>query len=405
MTQNETERYLSRALQLAHEAAGSVAPRPPVGAVIVKDGVIIGEGRTEPRPGLHAEVTAIHNAKSAGQATHGATMYCTLEPHAHQGVAPPCTEEILSAGIVRLVCPIEDPNPQVNGNGFRRLRSAGVEITTDASADIKEEVEDVVAGFAMLIAARRPRFTLKYAMSLDGKISTRTGESQWITGEEARAEAHRMRAASDAVVTGIGTVLADDPRLTARNADGSLTGRPRLRVVLDTHGRMPPNAALLNEPRDVLWVRGACTAPPADLGKHVEAVELPSTDGGIDIPALANLLGDRDCCDVLVEAGGKLAGAFAATGLVDRVAVFIGAMIIGGEQAQGPIGGMGFERLSDALALERIKVRQLGPDTFVTGRVIKPGNKAPSPLSGFTVPLETLNNPLLPSAPKMGDES
>lgn len=373
MTQNDTERYLSRALELAGEAAGGVSPRPPVGAVIVRDGRIVGEGQTEPRPGLHAEAVAI---RQAGEAARGATMFCTLEPHAHQGVAPPCTEEIISAGIARLVCPIEDPNPQVNGNGFRRLRSAGVEVITDASADIKEHAEEIVGGFAMLLAARRPRFTLKYAMSLDGKIATRGGESQWITGEEARAEAHRLRSASDAIVSGIGTVLADNPRLTARCADGSATGRPRLRVVLDTHGRMPPDAALLREPGDVLWVRGegAGRARMTEAGRQVELIELPAPDGRIDIPALARLLGERDCCDVLVEAGGQLAGAFAASGLVDRVAAFIGAVIIGGEQAPGPVGGAGFERLSDALKLERTRMKRLGPDTLITGRVFRPGD-------------------------------
>ncbi len=200
-------------------------------------------GQTEHRPGVHAEVAAI---KKAGKDARGATMYCTLEPHAHQGVAAPCTEEIISAGITRVVCPVEDPNPVVNGNGFRRrLRSAGVEIVTDASAELREHMEDLISGFAMLTAKGRPQFTLKYAMSLDGRIATSEGESQWITGEAARAEAHRLRRSSDVLITGVGTVLADNPRMTARNADGSSTGRPRLRAVLDTHGRMRQDAALL----------------------------------------------------------------------------------------------------------------------------------------------------------------
>ena len=371
MTQNDTERFLSRALQLASDAAGGVSPRPPVGAVIVKDGRIIGEGQTELRPGLHAEVAAI---RQAGEAARGATMYCTLEPHAHQGVAQPCTEEIISAGIARLICPIEDPNPQVNGSGFRRLRSAGVEVITDASDDVRHQVEELIAGFTTLITTGRPRITLKYAMSLDGKIATGTGESQWITGEEARAEAHRLRYTSDALVTGIGTVLADDPRLTARNPDDSPTGRPRLRVVLDSHGRMPPNAGLLKESGNVLWVRseGAGRTSVAEYGQQVEVIELPVTSRGFDIPELTRLLGDRGCCDVLVEAGGKLGGAFAASGLVDRVAAFIGSMIIGGESAPGPVEGEGSERLSDAFGLEHVKVKRFGQDTLIMGSVVRP---------------------------------
>jgi diaminohydroxyphosphoribosylaminopyrimidine deaminase/5-amino-6-(5-phosphoribosylamino)uracil reductase len=257
MIDTQIEKHLTRAIELARDAAGGVSPRPPVGAVIVsQSGAVIGEGQTEPRPGVHAEVAAI---KQAGKAARGATMYCTLEPHAHQGVAAPCTEEIIAAGITRVVCPIEDPNPVVNGNGFRRLRSAGVEVITETSADLREQMEEIISGFAMLTAHGRPQFTLKYAMSLDGRIATSEGESQWITGEAARAEAHRLRRASDALVTGIGTILADNPRLTARNSDGSATGRPRLRIVLDTHGRMRQDAALLKERGDILWVLGEGT--------------------------------------------------------------------------------------------------------------------------------------------------
>ena len=172
MNSSESERHLRSALALARSARGDVAPRPPVGAVIVKDGRVVGEGKTEPRPGLHAEVAAL---KAAGAAAVGATMYCTLEPHAHQGVAAPCTEEMIAAGITRLVCPIEDPNPAVNGNGFRRLRSAGVEVVTDAPEEIVRDATEVISGFTTLTLLGRPQFTLKYAMSLDGRIATSTG--------------------------------------------------------------------------------------------------------------------------------------------------------------------------------------------------------------------------------------
>lgn len=379
MTIPDIQKHLSRALKLAGEAAGGVSPRPPVGAVIVKDGEVIGEGQTEPRPGLHAEVAAIRDATRHGNDTHGATMYCTLEPHAHQGVAPPCTEEIIAAGITRVVCPIEDPNSQVNGNGFRRLRSAGIEVITDVpgmiSVEIREQAEDMISGFAVLMKTGRPQFTLKYAMSLDGKIATSTGDSQWITSDEARTEAHRLRHASDAVLTGIGTVLADNPRMTARNAEGSSTGRPLLRVILDTNGRMPQDAALLKEPGDVLWIRGDGNTAEVQAD-NVEVIDLPGANGGIDIAALSQVLGDRGCCNVLVESGGKLAGAFISAGLIDRVAAFIGPVIIGGDSASGPVGGSGFELLVDAPRLDSVKTTRFGPDTLITGRVIRPGDQA-----------------------------
>lgn len=366
MTQTETEKYLARALALAEEAAGGVSPRPPVGAVIVSNGDVVGEGMTEPRPGVHAEVAAI---RSAGERARGATLYCTLEPHAHQGVAPPCTEEIIATGISTLVCPIVDPNPQVNGNGFRRLRSAGIEVINDAPIEIRERAEEIVSGFKMLTLHGRPQFTLKYAMSLDGRIATSGGESQWITGEAARAEAHRLRRTSDAVLTGIGTVLADNPRMTARTADGSATGRPRLRIVLDTQRRMPADAALLNESGNVLWIVSEEAGQAHN--NNVETIALPSQDGHIELVALAKLLGDRGCCDVLVEAGGVLAGAFAEADLIDRVAAFIGPMIIGGEKAPGPVGGNGAERLADSLKLERVRQKAIGNDILVTGRVVR----------------------------------
>ena len=364
---DDAARYLEHALRLALEAKGGVSPRPPVGAVLVRGGHVVGEGKTEPRPGVHAEVAAI---RAADEAAHGATMYCTLEPHAHQGVAPPCTEEIIKAGISTVVCPIEDPNPQVNGNGFRQLRAAGVEVVTEVPRELRNQAEYIISGFKVLLDTGRPQVTLKYAMSLDGKIATASGESQWITGELARAEAHRLRHESDAVITGIGTVLADNPRMTARREDGSPTGRPRLRVVLDTQGRMPGNAALLAEPGHVLWVTGEDVHREAH-GDNVEVTQLPVADGHVEIGQLVNMLGDRGVCDALVEAGGTLTGAFVTAGLVDRVTAFVGPIIIGGDDAPGPVGGGGPEKLSGTLRLKDVQHKRLGDDVLITGRVAR----------------------------------
>ncbi len=357
--------HLRRALELAEQARGGVSPRPPVGAVIVKDGQVVGEGQTEPRPGRHAEVAAI---QAGGDAADGATMFCSLEPHAHQGVSPPCTEEIIRAGISRLVCPIEDPNPQVDGNGFRRLRSAGVEVVTEVPESTRKQAEELISGFAMLTLHNRPQFTLKYAMSMDGKIATSTGESQWITGDEARREANRLRQHTDALVTGIGTVLADDPRMTARDENGSATGRPRLRVVLDTHGRMPASAAILKEPGDVLWIVGEGASLQ---NSSMDPVRAPVSDGEIDLEWLVSSLADRGCCDVLIEAGGRLAGGFAAAGLVDRVAAFIGPVVIGGAASPGPVGDPGFPGLGDALRVTDTRMKALGDSFLITGRVAR----------------------------------
>ena len=386
--------HMQRAFELARRAAGLVSPRPPVGAVIVRDGRVVGEGWTQPRPGLHAEVVAIH---AAGAASRGATMYVSLEPHAHQGIALPCTDAIIAAGIKRVVCPIEDSNPQVSGNGFRQLRAAGVEVEVGGAPEELRAAVELTEGFTKWVTMHRPFVTAKFAMSLDGRIATRTGDSKWITGDDARRAAHEMRAMSDAVMAGIGTVLQDDPRLTARVTQLPRTPpepreqtepvpRPRLRVVVDTEGRMPPTAALLREPGHVLWARGEGTNPPPlpskahpasstnldqseNAGADVETIQLPRHADGVDLDALLGLLGQRGVCTVMVEGGGTLLGALFDRGLVDKVVGFIAPVVIGGKDAPGPVGGRGVEKITEALRLERVSYRQVGDDMLVTGYV------------------------------------
>ena len=344
---------------------GGVAPRPPVGAVVVLNDEVIGEGATEPRPGRHAEPVAL---AQAGERAKGATLYCSLEPHAFQGVAPPCTEIIIRAGISRVIAPLEDPNPRVSGNGFRQLRAAGIEVLVEPTKPQLQRAELLIEGFAHHTRTRRPMVTLKLATSLDGKIATRKGESQWITNETSRARVHEMRRQTDALVTGIGTVLSDNPRLTSRDAEGVATGRPLLRVVVDTKGRMPSDAQLLSEPGEVLWVVGDDTDvdPPSE---NVTVLKASLINGKVDLAVVIGAIGTRDLHNVMIEAGAGLAGAFVEAGIVNKVAAFIAPKLIGGSESPGPLSGQGFESLEGALTLDNLTHTVLDGDILIEGYV------------------------------------
>ena len=334
---------------------------------MVSDGVIVGEGTTEPRPGRHAEPIAI---AAAGEKSRGATLYCSLEPHAFQGVAPPCTEVIIAAGITTVVSPIEDPNPSVSGNGFRQLKAAGIEVIRDASDEQIQRAKHLIEGFAHHLKTQRPLVTLKIATSLDGKIATRTGDSQWITNEASRSHVHEMRHQTDALITGIGTVLADKPRLTARDSEGKATGRPRLRVIIDTHGRLPDDAPLVSEPGEILWVVGKdtpATAPTDSVSVHKAGL----IDGKVDLTEVIELLGSRALHNAMIEAGAGLAGAFSEARLIDKVAAFIAPKIIGGTDAPGPLAGTGISELDDALTLENLTHTVIDGDILIEGYVSK----------------------------------
>ncbi|HJM52944.1 MAG TPA: bifunctional diaminohydroxyphosphoribosylaminopyrimidine deaminase/5-amino-6-(5-phosphoribosylamino)uracil reductase RibD [Dehalococcoidia bacterium] len=355
-------RYMERAIELGRAGLGEVSPRPSVGAVVVRDGEVVGEGRTTPIPGPHAEVIAI---QQAGEQARGATVYTTLEPCSHTEYTGPCADALIAAGVDRVVCPVGDPDPRVDGEGFRKLRDAGIQVVIPLEGDLIEGAMVSLEGFLHHIATGRPFLTVKFAASLDGRIATRIGDSQWITSEAARERSHLMRAESDAVITGIGTVLADDPRLTAR-LEG-LSGRPRLRVIVDSDGRMPPGAALLGEPGDVLWVRGDGCESTIDA-PNLEAVELPRSEtGGIDFANLLEHLGERGCVNVMLEAGAGLTGAVIDAGHAGKIAAFIAPLIIGGVGALPAVGGIGVAEVASALKLDRVRVEQIGPDILVTG--------------------------------------
>ena len=359
---SDQRRYMERAIELGRAGLGEVSPRPSVGAVIVPDGEVVGEGRTEPAPERHAEVVAI---QQADERARGATIYTTLEPCSHTHFTGPCVDVLIAAGIDRVVCPVGDPDPRVDGAGFRKLREAGIQVVMPLEGDLIERAIESLEGFLHHIATGRPFVIVKFAASLDGRIATRTGGSQWITSEAARERAHLMRAQADALITGIGTVLADDPRLTAR-LDG-VTGRPRLRVIVDSDGRMPSTAALLAEPGDVLWVQAEGCKSTIDA-PSVETVQLPrSESGGVDFGSLLDLLGERGCINVMMEAGAALTGSVIDAGLADKVAAFIAPVIIGGADALPAVGGIGVSEVSSALKLDRVRVEQIGPDVLITG--------------------------------------
>ena len=348
---------MRRALSLARRSLGGVSPNPAVGAVVSNGGVVVGEGRNEPPGGRHAEIVAL---EQAGDAARGGVMYVSLEPCNHHGRTPPCVDAILKAGITEVHAAIADPNPSVAGGGAAALRDAGVRVVVGERA---AEASTLLEAYLKWVMTRRPFVTAKFAMSLDGKIATRSGHSQWITGERARQHVHELRAASDAVMVGVGTVLADDPLLTARGPRGRPLERQPLRVVVDSRARTPPGARLLSQPGPVLV---ATTGSRAVAGAGTVALAAPS--GAVDLGRLLDYLGEeRDVASVLVEGGGTLLGSLFDLELVDKVVAFVAPTIIGGDEAPTPVGGLGVGTMSGALRLERTKVRRFGRDTAIIG--------------------------------------
>ena len=356
--------YMRRAVTLARQALGSTSPNPAVGAVVVKNGEIVGEGFTQPPGGDHAEVVAL---KQAGSLAHDATLYVTLEPCNHTGRTPPCTDAIIEAGISDVHVAIRDPNPEVSGGGLERLKSEGIRTHLGGeSAAVRRQLE----AWLKFVTTGRPFVTAKFAMSLDGKIATRTGDSKWITGDKARWHVHKMRAYTDAIMVGIGTALADDPRLTARDERGNPLARQPLRVVVDSRGRLPATARLLSEPGETLIAVGS-GATGSLIGEHGEGVDVRPfalRDGHIDLERLTEFLAkERDVTSIMVEGGGVLLGALFDLDLVDKVVAFVAPTVIGGASAPSPVGGTGVEMMADALGLERVRWKRLGRDMLITG--------------------------------------
>ncbi len=351
------------ALEQARKATGLVSPNPAVGAVIVKDGVVVGRGCTQPPGSAHAEIMAL---REAGERARDAVLYVTLEPCCHYGRTPPCTEAIIKAGISEVHLAVIDPNPVVAGKGIAQLESAGI-ITV--AGECREEAEQVIEAYIRYITTGLPFVVVKYAASLDGRIACRSGDSRWITGESARRRVHELRAASDAIMVGINTVLTDDPRLTARFDDERIVRQP-LRVVIDGRGRMPCHAAMLREPGSTLVVVGERVNAPVRRTLEqagAEVLVVPQKGDNLELEVLMRELGQRQVTSMLVEGGGTLTGSLFDAHLVDKVAVFIAPVIIGGREAVPSVGGLGAETMAEALRLDRVNIEILDSDIMVTG--------------------------------------
>ena len=356
--------FMLKALELARMSVGETSPNPPVGAVVARDGRIVGEGRTQPAGQAHAEVVAL---RQAGELARGATLYVTLEPCSHYGRTPPCTDVIIAAGVAEVHASMVDPNPQVGGRGLELLREAGVKVVLGEGRD---EAEELAAPHAKFIRTGLPLVTLKFAMSLDGKIATRTGDSKWITGEDSRRYVHKLRAQNDVIMAGIGTVLADDPQLTARDENDEPLCRQPLRVVVDSRGNLRPDATMLRQPGKSLVAASEISeeAREALESAGAEIFATPTGNGRVDLRALLTELGRRGLTSVFVEGGGALAGSLFDARLVDRVVAFVAPVVIGGDRAPSPVGGQGATLMSGAIRLSDVRIERFGADVAVIGR-------------------------------------
>jgi diaminohydroxyphosphoribosylaminopyrimidine deaminase/5-amino-6-(5-phosphoribosylamino)uracil reductase len=352
---------LRRALALAARGRATTAPNPNVGAVLVRDGSVVGEGWHRRAGEPHAEV---HALAAAGEAARGATLYVTLEPCAHHGRTPPCADALIAAGVARVVACHRDPDPRTAGAGFARLAAAGIAVEVGARAD---EAMALNLPYLVPVVLGRPAVTLKWAMTLDGRIATASGESRWITGVAARRASLLLREEHGAILVGSGTVLADDPRLTRRlgRADG-----PILRVVLDRRLRTPAAARLFDEPGPVVVYTAG--APDAERARELSArgAEIvPLAEPGV--AAVVRDLAARGVRSLLVEGGAGVAGAFVDAGLWDRVVVFAAPLLIGGERAVPAIGGTGVGRLREAGRLGPLRIARRGADLEIAGENIE----------------------------------
>ncbi len=358
---SETDiRYMKMALRLARKGSGRTSPNPMVGAVVVRKGVVVGQGFHQRAGGPHAERIAL---EEAGDRARGGTLYLNLEPCNHFGRTPPCSPLILERGIKKIVFGMIDPNPQVQGGGGDWLRSQGVEIV---QAVLEQECRRLNEFFIKWIITGLPFVIIKAAVSLDGRIATRTGDSKWISNERSRLLVHRLRNEVDGVLVGVGTVMKDDPLLTVRLPKGKI--KDPLRIIIDPRLRLSNKSKILNDPDKTLIVTGDQVPfgkKKGLLSKGVDILSLPEQEGRISIKDLLTDLGRRGLISLLVEGGAEVYGSFLSERQVDKLILFIAPLLIGGQKAKGMVGGQGVASITEALRFKEMKVKSLAGDILV----------------------------------------
>jgi len=351
-------KYMKRALTLARKGVGKTSPNPAVGCVIVKNGEVVGEGWHKKAGTPHAE---IHALDQAGEAARGSDLYVTLEPCCHFGKTPPCSDALIAAGVARVVIGMIDPNPQVAGKGAEALRQSGILVETGV---LEEQCRELNKGFIKFVTTGLPHVLYKTAMTLDGAIATITGDSRWVTGEEARKQVHRLRSISDAVMVGVDTIIVDNPQLTVRH----VKGRDPLRVVVDTRLRTPESVAILSGPLAKNTVIATCETNPRVHRRYqlqgAMVLVCDESDGRVSMPDLLRKLGEMGIRTVLLEGGSRLAGKMVQSGLIDEFMLFYAPKIIGNDGFSA-FALQGITTMDQALKLRILDVRMIGPDLLV----------------------------------------
>jgi len=366
------EKYMRLALDLAEKARGRTSPNPLVGAVIVKDGEIVGQGYHLKAGTPHAEINAL---REAGEKAEGATLYVTLEPCSHYGRTPPCSEAVIRSGISEVFVAMQDPNPLVAGRGIKHMVNAGIMVHVGLLEDKARRLNEI---FIKYITTRTPFVLLKTAMTLDGKIATAVGHARWVTGNAARERVHRLRNWYDAILVGVNTVLADNPALTCRLPEG---GRDPVRIILDSRARTPADAKVVTQESDAPTYIVVTDKAPLDRIKLLSSgrakIVRTSLDlhGRVDLRELLEKLGEMEITSLLVEGGAQVAASFLEAELVDKVLTFIAPKIIGGHDAPGPVGDIGNELMSKALAMKDITFDRVGRDLLLTAYPHYPGTQ------------------------------
>lgn len=359
------EHYMQLALKLAEKAKGRTSPNPMVGAVIVRDGKVVGTGYHQKAGTPHAE---IHALMEAGERAKGATMYVNLEPCSHHGRTGPCTDAIIEAGISKVVCSMIDPNPRVCGRGKKILEEHGIEVEVGI---LEREAQELNKFFIKYITTGKPYVIIKVAMSLDGKIATFTGESKWISSEESRLLVHKLRDEVDAILVGINTIINDDPSLTTRLPN--CTGKDPIRIIADSKARIPLNAKVLHQSSNAKTIIAVTDQLSEDSVKHIrpyaDIIFTKSKDGRVDLEDLMKKLGQMEITSVMIEGGAEINWSAIESGIVDEVMFFIAPKLVGGATAKGPIGGRGFQKIDESIKLRDVVVTRIGQDILIKGRI------------------------------------